>query len=239
MSREASRLPRRLPRRVVLKSLAAGAFAASVPWRPAQAQDAFTLPDLPYAVDALEPYIGRETMELHHGRHHAGYVRNLNTLTAGTDLEGRSLEEIVVAAAADRPNLQGVLNNAGQHWNHTAFWTMMTPGGGGPIPHTLESKIVEDFGDVAAFREAFIDTAARQFGSGWGWLALDTDGRLVTVGTPNGENPLIAGQTPLLGVDVWEHAYYLDYRNRRRDYLAAFFDNLVNWEAVAERFDAA
>ncbi|MDX6751782.1 superoxide dismutase [Geminicoccaceae bacterium 1502E] len=191
---------------------------------------AFTLPDLPYSHDALAPYMGEETLQLHHGKHHQTYVTNLNNLISGTDLEGKSLEEIVKASYGD-PAKQGIFNNAGQHWNHNLFWRVMKKNGGGKPGGELAKRIDHDFGSLDAFAEQFKTAAATQFGSGWAWLALDGDSLKVTK-TPNGENPLVHNMKPLLGIDVWEHAYYLDYRNRRPEYVAAFLNHLVNWDEV-------
>jgi Fe-Mn family superoxide dismutase len=191
---------------------------------------AFSLPELPYAHDALAPYMGKETLELHHGKHHQTYVTNLNNLIAGTDLETKSLEEIVKAAYGD-PAKAGLLNNGGQHWNHNLFWRVMRKGGGGKPGGELAKRIDHDFGSYDAFAEQFKQAAVTQFGSGWAWLAVDGD-KLKVMKTPNGENPLCHHMKPILGIDVWEHAYYLDYRNRRPDYVAAFLGNLVSWEAV-------
>jgi len=195
---------------------------------------AFELPALPYAQDALAPYMSAETLDFHHGKHHQTYVTKLNELVAGTDLEGKSLEDIVKATygVADKT---GVFNNASQHWNHNLFWPSMKKGGGGAIPGALEAKINADFGSVDAFKDAFVAKAAGQFGSGWAWL-VETGGKLEVTSTPNGVNPLcFDGQTALLGCDVWEHSYYIDYRNKRPDYVKAFLDSMVDWEAVAAR----
>ncbi|WP_331710470.1 MULTISPECIES: superoxide dismutase [Thalassospira] len=199
---------------------------------------ALELPALPYAYDALAPVMSAETLEFHHDKHHNAYVVNGNKLLEGSGLEGKSLEEIVVASYGDASKA-GLFNNAAQHWNHIEFWQMMKKNGGGNIPGELEKKIVEDFGSVDAFKEAFIQAGVTQFGSGWCWLALDKSGKLVVTKTPNAENPLVHGQTPLLGCDVWEHSYYIDYRNARPDYVKAFINDLVNWEYVAERFSKA
>lgn len=195
---------------------------------------AFELPDLPYAHDALGPYMSQETLEFHHDKHHQTYVTNLNNLVADTDMASMSLEDIVTKTynVADKA---GVFNNASQHWNHMQFWEMMKPNGGGAMPSELETRIVSDFGSVDAFKEAFVAKGAGQFGSGWAWL-VDNNGKLECTSTPNGVNPLcFPGQTTLLGCDVWEHSYYIDYRNRRPDYVKAFLDNMVNWENVASR----
>jgi Fe-Mn family superoxide dismutase len=192
---------------------------------------AFELPALPYAHDALGPYMSQETLEFHHDKHHQTYVTNLNNLIKDTPLSGKSLEELVTSTynVADKA---GVFNNASQHWNHIQFWEMMKPNGGGSMPGELEKRVVADFGSVDAFKEAFIAKAAGQFGSGWAWLVIN-NGKLEVTSTPNGVNPLCFGQTALLGCDVWEHSYYIDYRNRRPDYVKAFLDNMVNWENVA------
>ncbi|MFO1067154.1 MAG: superoxide dismutase [Geminicoccaceae bacterium] len=190
----------------------------------------FTLPDLPYAQDALAPYMGLETLQLHHGKHHQTYVTNLNNLIEGTELAGKSLEEIVVASAKD-PAKVGIFNNAGQHWNHNLFWRVMKKNGGGKPGGELAKRIDRDFGSYDAFAEQFKQAGVTQFGSGWAWLSLDGD-KLKVSKSPNGSNPLVDGLRPILGIDVWEHAYYLDYRNRRPDYIAAFLNHLVNWEEV-------
>jgi Fe-Mn family superoxide dismutase len=192
---------------------------------------AFELPALPYAHDALEPYMGRETLELHHGKHHNAYVTTLNNLVEGTDMANKSLDEVVVEGfkAGD----QGIINQAGQHWNHSLFWPIMKKDAGEPQGE-LRRRIEHDFGSVDKMKELFKSTSVGQFGSGWGWLVLDGD-KLDVMKTPNGENPLMHGKTPLMGIDVWEHAYYLDYRNRRPDYVQAWLDHLVNWEEVEKR----
>jgi Fe-Mn family superoxide dismutase len=196
---------------------------------------AFELPDLPYAHDALAPVMSAETLEFHHDKHHQAYVTNGNKLLEGSGLEGKSLEDIVKESYGKNA---GLFNNAGQHYNHLHFWKWMKPNGGGSMPGALEAKVTSDLGGVDKFREAFINAGTTQFGSGWAWLAL-RDGKLEVTKTPNGENPLVHGGVPLLGVDVWEHSYYIDYRNARPKYLEAFFDSLVNWEYVAELLDAA
>lgn len=198
---------------------------------------AFELPALPYSMDALQPYMSAETLEYHHGKHHNTYVVNLNNLVKDTDMAAMNLEGVVKASFGDAAK-QGVFNNAGQHWNHNHFWRWMKPNGGGAIPGALESKIVEDFGSVDAMKEQFINAGVTQFGSGWCWLVLD-GGKLGVMKTPNAENPLAHGKTALLGCDVWEHSYYIDYRNARPKYLEAFVNNLVDWEYVAQLFEAA
>ena len=193
----------------------------------------FELPSLPYANDALAPYMSAETLDFHHGKHHQTYVTNLNNLIKDTDLQNSSLEEIVVKSAKET-SMAGIFNNAGQHWNHILFWQCMKPNGGGAIPSELEKKLNEDFGSVDKFKEAFIQAGTTQFGSGWAWLAVNK-GKLVVTKSANASNPLVDGMKPILGCDVWEHSYYIDYRNKRPDYLKAFLDNLVNWEFVASQ----
>ena len=193
----------------------------------------FELPSLPYANDALAPYMSAETLDFHHGKHHQTYVTNLNNLIKDTDLQNSSLEEIVVKSSKDS-SMAGIFNNAGQHWNHILFWQCMKPKGGGSIPSELEKKLNEDFGSVDKFKEAFIQAGTTQFGSGWAWLAVN-NGKLVVTKSANASNPLVDGMKPILGCDVWEHSYYIDYRNKRPDYLKAFLDSLVNWEFVASQ----
>ena len=198
---------------------------------------AFELPELPYAYDALEPYMSRETFEFHHDKHHNAYVTTLNSLIEGTDLAGASLEDIVKKTYEDSSKTK-MFNQASQAWNHNLFWPSMKPGGGKEgmgLPGKLEQALKDAFGGWDQFRETFVNTAVGQFGSGWGWLAQDSSGKLKVYGTPNGVNPLCFGDHALLGCDVWEHSYYLDYRNRRPDYVKAFLDNMVDWEFVAER----
>lgn len=198
---------------------------------------AFELPELPYAKDALAPHMSAETMELHHDKHHATYVNKANELIQGSGLEDRPLEE-VVRECFKNPELGGLFNQAAQHWNHAFYWTSMSPNGGGNIPGNLEARIRDDFGSVDAFKEAFIQAGVTQFGSGWAWLVAD-NGKLKVTKTPNAENPLVHGQTPLMVCDVWEHAYYVDYRNRRPDFLKAWIDHLVNWEFAAKNLEKA
>ncbi|WP_300545466.1 superoxide dismutase [Maricaulis sp.] len=199
---------------------------------------AFTLPDLPYAKDALAPHISSETLEFHHGKHHAAYVKNLNGLVEGTELAPKSLED-VIRETAGKPEQQGIFNNAAQIWNHTFYWQSMRPNGGGQPTGQLAEMIDRDFGSVDAFKDAFAKAGATQFGSGWAWLVLK-DGKLEVRKTLNAETPLTeAGITPLLTMDVWEHAYYLDFQNRRPDYISAFLEHLVNWEFAAENLAAA
>lgn len=196
---------------------------------------AFELPNLPYAHDALEPHIDAKTMEIHHGKHHQGYTNNLNAAIKGTDLEGKSIEEILVAGK----DIPAVRNNGGGYFNHNLFWTVMSPNGGGEPTGAIKDAINESFGSFEAFKEAFSKAAATQFGSGWAWLVV-RDGKLEVCGTPNQDNPIIIGNcgTAVLGIDVWEHAYYLNYQNRRPDYINAFF-NVINWDEVNRRYAEA
>ncbi len=198
---------------------------------------AFELPALPYPADALQPYMSAETFSYHHGKHHAAYVANLNKLIEGTELANKSLEEIIKATFGD-PDKVGIFNNAAQVWNHTFFWESMKPGGGGTPTGPIADKINADLGGYDKFVEAFKTAAATQFGSGWAWLVLD-NGTLKVTKTPNAENPLVHGQVPLLTLDVWEHAYYLDYQNRRPDFINAYLEHLVNWDAANARLAAA
>ena len=195
----------------------------------------FELPSLPYANDALAPYMSAETLDFHHGKHHQTYVTNLNNLLKDHELQGASLEDIVVKSSKDT-SMAGIFNNAGQHWNHILFWQCMKPNGGGSIPSELEARLNSDFGSVDQFKEAFVQAGTTQFGSGWAWLAID-NGKLVVTKSANASNPLVDGMKPILGCDVWEHSYYIDYRNKRPDYLKAFLDSLVNWEFVASQLD--
>ena len=198
---------------------------------------AHTLPALPYDLDALEPHISRATLEFHHGKHHAAYVTNLNNLISGTELENSSLEEIIVAVAGDTGKA-GIFNNAAQVWNHSFYWQCIKPAGGGAPSGALLDKINADLGSFEAFVEQFKAAGATQFGSGWAWLVLD-NGSLKVTKTPNADLPLAHGQTALLTMDVWEHAYYLDYQNRRPDYMTTFLEKLVNWDFVAANLAAA
>jgi superoxide dismutase, Fe-Mn family len=197
---------------------------------------AFTLPDLPYAHDALSALgMSRETFEYHHDIHHKAYVDNGNKLIAGTEWENKSVEEIVVGTYNTTSVAQnGIFNNASQHWNHALFWTVMGTGGK-TMPGALEKALTESFGSVAKFKEDFAAAGAGQFGSGWAWLVRDASGALKVTKTENGVNPLCFGQTALLGCDVWEHSYYIDFRNKRPAYLTNFLDKLVDWDAVAAR----
>ena len=195
----------------------------------------FELPSLPYANDALAPYMSAETLDFHHGKHHQTYVTNLNNLLKDNELQGTSLEDIVIKSSKDA-SMAGIFNNAGQHWNHILFWQCMKPNGGGSIPSELETRLNSDFGSIDQFKEAFIQAGTTQFGSGWAWLAIN-NGKLVVTKSANASNPLVDGMKPILGCDVWEHSYYIDYRNKRPDYLKAFLDSLVNWEFVASQLD--
>jgi Fe-Mn family superoxide dismutase len=199
---------------------------------------AFTLDPLPYAYDALEPHIDTLTMQIHHGKHHQAYVDNLNKAIAGTDNETKSLEDLVKVAGTISP---AVRNNGGGHWNHGFFWHSLSANAGGTASGKLAEAINAAFGSFDAFKEKFANAGMTRFGSGWAWLIVK-DGKLEVSSTPNQDNPLMdvaeVKGTPILGVDVWEHAYYLKYQNRRADYLAAFW-NVVNWNKVAERFESA
>lgn len=199
---------------------------------------AFTLPQLPYAHEALEPHIDAQTMQIHHGKHHQAYVDNLNKAIAGTEHEGKSIEELVKAAGSISP---AVRNNGGGHWNHTFFWEILAPNAGGQPTGALAEAINSTFGSFDAFKEKFNAAGTTRFGSGWAWLIVK-DGKLEVTSTPNQDNPLMdvaeVKGTPILGVDVWEHAYYLKYQNRRPEYLGAFW-NLVNWSKVNELYEGA
>jgi Fe-Mn family superoxide dismutase len=191
---------------------------------------AINLPELPYAKDALAPYISANTLEFHQGKHHKTYVDNLNKLIAGTDLEAKSLEEIIKIAAKD-PAKAGIFNNAAQSWNHSFYWKCLKPQGGGAPTGAIAAKINATFGSHDKFVEELKNAGATQFGSGWAWLVVDGSDLKITK-TPNADTPLAHGQKALLTIDVWEHAYYLDYQNRRPDYLAAVIQNLINWDFV-------
>jgi Fe-Mn family superoxide dismutase len=198
---------------------------------------AFTVPALPYPYEALEPHIDKETMQFHHDKHHQAYVDNLNKAIAGTEHENKSIEELIRNAGSISP---AVRNNGGGHWNHTFFWESLTPGSAGNPEGNLANAINEAFGSFEEFKEKFNQAGITRFGSGWAWLGLQ-EGKLVISSTPNQDNPLMdvaeVKSTPILGCDVWEHAYYLKYQNRRPDYLKAFW-NVVNWSKVAERYKA-
>ena len=200
---------------------------------------AFDLPQLPYDFSALEPHIDAKTMEIHHGKHHNAYVTNLNKAVEGTDLEGKNLEDLMKNISS-APT--AVRNNGGGHYNHSLFWTVLSPNGGGAPTGELAEAINTKFGSFEAFKEEFNKAAATRFGSGWAWLTVDGSGQLQVSSTPNQDNPVMdvaeVQGTPILGLDVWEHAYYLNYQNRRPDYISAFW-NVINWDAVAERYQAA
>jgi len=199
---------------------------------------AFELPNLPYAHDALNPHIDTATMEIHHGKHHAAYIAKLNAAVSGSEMEGKSLEELI----KNHNNVAAVRNNGGGHWNHSLFWTVMSPTGGGTPQGALAAAIDDAFGSFEKFKENFSNAGVTQFGSGWAWLCVGNGGKLEVCSTANQDNPLMQGLgcegLPILGLDVWEHAYYLNYQNRRPDYINAFF-NVVNWEEVRRRFNEA
>jgi Fe-Mn family superoxide dismutase len=198
----------------------------------------FTLPNLPYAHNALEPHVDALTMEIHHGKHHQAYINNLNAAVEGTPMAGKSLEDLM----KNHSDVPAVRNNGGGHYNHSMFWTLMSPNGGGQPSGDLASDIATTFGSFDAFKEAFAKAAATRFGSGWAWLCVNAAGKLEICSTANQDNPLMpsvgCAGTPILGLDVWEHAYYLKYQNRRPDYVSAFF-NVINWAEVASRYAAA
>lgn len=200
---------------------------------------AFELPELGYAYDALEPHIDARTMEIHHTKHHQGYTTNLNNAIAGTDLDGKSIEDIL--ANLDMNNA-AVRNNGGGFYNHSLFWNVMNPKGKGDLSGELKNAIEDAYGSVDAFKDAFSKAAATRFGSGWAWLCVQKGGKVEVCSSPNQDNPLMpgvgCGGTPILGIDVWEHAYYLNYQNRRPDYINAFF-NVINWNEVARRYAEA
>lgn len=199
---------------------------------------AFELPKLPYAFDALEPHIDAKTMEIHHGKHHAGYTSKLNNAIEGTDNEGKSIEDIL--GGLDMEN-KAVRNNGGGYYNHNLFWEVMSPNGGGKPTGALASAIDAAYGSFEEFKEKFSQAAATQFGSGWAWLCVHNDGKVEVCSTANQDNPVMpgigCGGTPILGLDVWEHAYYLNYQNKRPAYIDAFF-NVINWEEVSKRYEA-
>lgn len=201
---------------------------------------AFQLPELAFALDALEPHIDAKTMEIHHGKHHAAYTNNLNAAIAGTDLAGKTIEEILSGVSKLSPAIR---NNGGGFWNHNLFWEILTPGGDDLAPNSnLAAAIDRDLGGFEQFKKDFSAAATTRFGSGWAWLCVDADDKLFLASSPNQDNPLMdladkKGQ-PILGLDVWEHAYYLNYQNRRPDYINAFF-SVINWKAVQDKFNAA
>ncbi|MTI22299.1 superoxide dismutase [Fulvivirga sp. RKSG066] len=196
---------------------------------------AFELPDLPYAHDALEPHIDARTMEIHHGKHHAGYTSKLNGAIEGTDMEGKSIEDLL----KNHSDNNAVRNNGGGYYNHDLFWQVMSPNGGGEPSGDLANAINEAYGSFDKFKEEFANAAATRFGSGWAWVCVHQGGKVEICSSPNQDNPLMpnvgCGGTPILGIDVWEHAYYLNYQNRRPDYISAFW-NVVNWDEVSKRY---
>ncbi len=198
---------------------------------------AFTLPPLPYAHDALAPNISKETLEFHHDKHHQAYVTNLNKLIEGTPMDNDSLEDVIKASAKDSSKA-GIFNNSAQVWNHTFYWHSMKPAGGGKPTGEIAKRIDADFGSYEKFVEEFKVAGTTQFGSGWAWLVLD-GGKLKVTKTGNADLPMVHGQTALLTMDVWEHAYYLDYQNKRPDYISTFLDKLVNWDFANENLSAA
>ena len=195
----------------------------------------FALPKLDYSNEALAPIMSEETLDLHHGKHHQTYITNLINFIKDTDMDKMSLEEIISKSFQDKSKI-GIFNNASQHWNHNLFWKCMKPNGGGQMPPKLEKRIVTDFGSVNNFKKEFKQAGITQFGSGWCWLSID-NGKLVVSKTANAANPLVDKMKPILGCDVWEHSYYIDYRNRRPEYLDKFIDKLVNWEFVEAQLD--
>ena len=198
---------------------------------------AYTLPALPYEYNALEPHVDARTMEIHHTKHHQAYINNVNTAIAGTDLEKKTVEDLISNLSAVPENIRGVVrNHGGGHANHSLFWTVMGPNAGGKPTGDLAAAIDRDLGGFDKFKEDFSKAAATRFGSGWAWLSI-SGGKLLVENTANQDSPLMEGHTPILGLDVWEHAYYLNYQNRRPDYIAAFW-NVVNWTEVARRFAA-
>jgi len=200
---------------------------------------AYTLPDLPYPKDALDPHIDALTMEIHHDRHHATYVTKVNEALAGSDVPEQSIEDLCRNINSVPEKIRGaVRNNGGGHANHSLFWLIMSPKGGGEPTGALAEAINAELGGYAKFKEALTNAAITRFGSGWAWLSVDKSGKLLVESTPNQDNPYMDGRTPILGVDVWEHAYYLKYQNKRPDYLAAFF-NVIDWKAVGERYAKA
>jgi len=196
---------------------------------------AFELPKLDYANSALSPIMSEETLDLHHGKHHQTYITNLNNFIKDTEMADKSLENIILESSKDKAKA-GIFNNASQHWNHNLFWKCMKPSGGGKIPPKLEKRIIDDLGSVEQFKKDFIQAGTTQFGSGWCWLSV-SNGKLVVTKTANAANPLIENMKPILGCDVWEHSYYIDYKNRRPEYLNNFVEKLINWEYVESLLD--
>jgi len=195
----------------------------------------FELPKLDYKNDALSPIMSQETLELHHGKHHQTYITNLNNFIKDTEMKDMSLDEIILKSYNEK-SMVGIFNNASQHWNHNLFWKCMKPSGGGKIPPKLEKRLISDFGSVEKFKIDFKQAGITQFGSGWCWLSISND-KLIVTKTANAVNPLVSNMVPILGCDVWEHSYYIDFRNRRPEYLDKFIENLVNWEYVDSLLD--
>ena len=195
----------------------------------------FSLPKLDYQKSALAPIMSEETLDLHHGKHHQTYITNLNNFIKDTEMEKMSLNEIITYSSKDKSKI-GIFNNASQHWNHIMFWKCMKPNGGGEMPKKLKDRIIRDFGSEENFKKEFIQAGVTQFGSGWCWLSIN-NGKLFVSKTPNAENTLIQNMKPILGCDVWEHSYYVDYKNRRPEYLKNFYEKLINWEFVESQLD--
>ena len=195
----------------------------------------FDLPKLDYKNDALSPIMSQETLELHHGKHHQTYITNLNNFIKDTEMKDMSLDEIILKSYNEK-SMVGIFNNASQHWNHNLFWKCMKPKGGGKIPPKLEKRLISDFGSIEQFKNDFKQAGITQFGSGWCWLSI-SNGKLTVTKTANAINPLVSNMVPILGCDVWEHSYYIDFRNRRPEYLDKFIENLVNWEYVDSLLD--
>ena len=195
----------------------------------------FSLPKLDYQMSAFAPIMSEETLDLHHGKHHQTYITNLNNFIKDTEMAKMSLEEIITYSSKDKSKT-GIFNNASQHWNHIMFWKCMKPNGGGQMPKKLKDRIVADFGSEENFKKEFIQAGVTQFGSGWCWLSIN-NGKLFVSKTPNAENTLIQNMKPILGCDVWEHSYYVDYKNRRPEYLKNFYEKLINWEFVGSQLD--
>ena len=193
------------------------------------------LPKLDYPKNALAPIMSEETLDLHHGKHHQTYITNLNNFIKDTEMEKMSLNEIITYSSKDKSKI-GIFNNASQHWNHIMFWKCMKPNGGGQMPKKLKDRIVADFGSEENFKKEFVQAGVTQFGSGWCWLSIN-NGKLFVSKTPNAENTLIQNMKPILACDVWEHSYYVDYKNRRPEYLENFFEKLINWEFVESQLD--
>ena len=195
----------------------------------------FELPKLDHSKSALAPIMSEETLDLHHGKHHQTYITNLNNFIKDSDMSKMSLQEIIISSSEDKSKA-GIFNNASQHWNHIMFWKCMKPNGGGIMPEKLKKRIETDFGSTDEFKKQFIQAGITQFGSGWCWLSIN-NGKLVVSKTPNAENTLIQNMKPILGCDVWEHSYYVDYKNRRPEYLENFYEKLINWEFVESQLD--